>query len=206
MVVKYVLNRRRTLAKEDEMVGRPKGFRHPSLLKVGIILFLLVVFNGCSSTREKPDRKEGYEKIPFSEIHRSPERYQGRVVRLGGVIVDVVNKEEGSALEILEKPLNWRGRPKPGDEYGGRFMVVFEKFLDKEIYRPNRPITVVGEVIGKKTALIGEMEYDYPLLSGRQIHLWEEKGSWDRARIHFGIGASGGSGGTGVGGGVGISF
>jgi outer membrane lipoprotein len=206
MAGKYAMNKRRTLVKEDEMAGRLKNFRHSPLLTVGIILLLLFVFNGCSSTQESPDRKEGYEKIPFSEIHRSPERYRGRVVRLGGVIVDVVNREEGSSLEILEKPLNWQGRPKPGDDSSGRFMAVFGKFLDKEIYRPNRPITVVGEIIGTKTAPIGEMEYDYPLLSGREIKLWEEQGFWDRTRVHFGIGASGGSGGTGVGGGVGISF
>ena len=188
------------------MARRLKGFWHPSLLMVGIILLLLVMFNGCSSTQKRPDRKEGYEKIPFSEILRSPEQYRGRVVKLGGVILDVENREEGSTLEILEKPLSWQGRPKPGDDSGGRFMAVFDTFLDKEIYRPDRPITIVGEIVGAKTAPIGEIEYDYPLLSGREIRLWEEKGSWDRARIHFGIGASGGSGGTGVGGGVGISF
>jgi outer membrane lipoprotein len=206
MTGKYAINKRRNLAKEDKMAGRLKVFRHLSPLTVGIILSLLVVLNGCSSTRERSDRKEGYEKIPFSEILRSPEQYRGRVVRLGGVIVDVENREEGSALEILEKPLNWRGRPAPGDVSGGRFMAVFGKFLDKEIYRPNRPITVVGEIIGAETAPIGEMEYDYPLLSGREIHLWEEKSFWDRTRLHFGIGASGGSGGTGGWGGVGIFF
>jgi len=191
---------------EDEMARRLKNSWPLSLVTAGIILLLLVVLNGCSSTQKRPDRKEGYEKIPFSEIHRSPEQYRGRSVRLGGVIVDVVNKEEGSTIEILEKPLNWRGRPKPGDESGGRFIAIFGGFLDEEIYRSNRPVTVVGEITGVKTAPIGEMVYNYPLLSGREIRLWEEKGYWDRARMHIGIGASGGSGGTGVGGGVGISF
>lgn len=168
-------------------------------------LSLLFMLGGCSTTQERPNRQESYEKIPFSEILRSPERYRGKVVRLGGVILDVGNKEEGGILEILEQPLNWRGRPKLGDQSGGRFMVVLREFLDEEIYRSKRPVTVVGEIVGMKEAPMGETTYSYPLLSGREIRLWEEEAYWG-PRIHFGIGGSGGSGGTSVGGGVGISF
>jgi outer membrane lipoprotein len=191
---------------EDEMEKWLKGSRAFYVITMGAILSLLFMLGGCSTTQERPNQQESYEKIPFSEILRSPERYRGKVVRLGGVILDVGNKEEGGILEILEQPLSWRGRPKPGDQSGGRFMVVLEEFLDEEIYRSKRPITVVGEIVGTKEAPMGEATYCYPLLSGREIRLWEEGAYWDRPRIHFGIGASGGSGGTSVGGGVGISF
>ena len=194
------------LAMEDGIVKWLKGSLAFYVITIGTILSLLFMLGGCSSTQERPNQHESYEKIPFSEVLRSPERYRGKVVRLGGVILDVVNKEEGSILEILEQPLNWRGRPKPGDQSGGRFMVVLREFLDAEIYRSKRPVTIVGEIVGTKEAPIGETTYSYPLLSGREIHLWEEKEYWERTRIHFGIGASGGSGGTSVGGGVGISF
>lgn len=177
-----------------------------SLLTVAAILALFSMLAGCSSTQKRPNRAGPYEKIPFPEILRSPEQYRGKVVKLGGLILDVVNKEEGSTLEILEQPLTWRGRPKIGDVSGGRFIVVFQEFLDREVYRTDKPLTVVGEIVGTKKGLIGEAVYNYPLLSGREIHLWEERGNRDRPRIHIGIGAGGGSGGTGVGGGVGISF
>ncbi len=183
-----------------------KGSRAPYLITMGAILSLLFMLGGCSSTQKRPNQHETYEKISFSEILRSPERYRGRVVRLGGVILDVVNKEEGGILEVLEQPLNWRGRPKLGDQSGGRFIVALGEFLDEEIYRSKRPVTVIGEIVGTKEAPIGETTYSYPLLSGREIRLWEEEAYWDRPRIHFGIGGSGGSGGTSVGGGVGISF
>ena len=184
---------------EGEMAKRLKGSWPLSLIVVQAILSLSFMLDGCALTPKSPNRRESYEKIPFSEILRSPEQYRGKVVRLGGVIVDVVHKEEGSTLEILEKPLNWRGRPKPGDESGGRFMAVFGKFLDKAIYRSNRPLTIIGEIIGMKTAPIGEMVYNYPLLSGREIHLWEEKGYFGRTRMHIGIGVSGGDVRVGVG-------
>lgn len=179
-----------------------KVLRSPYPLAVATILSLFFTLDGCSSTPKSPNRREAYEKIAFSEILRSPEHYRGRVVRLGGVILDVVNKEDGGTLEILEQPLTWRGRPQLGDISGGRFMVVFGEFLDKEIYRKDRPVTIVGEIVGMKTAPIGETVYNYPLLSGREIRLWEEKGYSVRPRFHIGIGGGGGH----VGGGVGISF
>jgi outer membrane lipoprotein len=151
-------------------------------------------------------KQEAYEKIPFPEIAKSPDSYKGKVVRLGGVIIKTENREEDTVFEILEKPLNWRGRPKPGDYSGGRFMVVFEKFLDEAIYHPNRPITVVGEVVGTKRASIGEKTYDYPLLSGREIRLWEEGGYMGGPRMHIGIGIGGGSGGSHGTVGIGTTF
>ena len=194
------------MVKEDEMAKRLRSSWPLSLIAVQAFLFLFFMVVGCRSTQERPDRQESYEKISFSEILRSPEQYRGKVVRLGGVILDVVNKEEGSTLEILEQPLNWRGRPKPDDDSGGRFIAVFGEFLDKEIYRMDRQVTIIGEITGMKTAPIGEGTYNYPLLSGREIRLWKDEGFFDRTHFHIGIGVSGGSGGTDVGVGVGTSF
>ncbi len=171
-----------------------------------VALFLPLILSACSTTKKQTTKQEAYEKIPFSEIARSPDGYRGRVVKLGGVIIATENREDATTLEILEKPLNWKGRPKPGDESGGRFIVVFEKFLDEAIYRPNRPVTVVGEVMGMRAGTVGERAYNYPLLSGKDIRLWEERGHFDKPRMHIGIGVSGGSGGTSGAVGIGTSF
>jgi len=191
---------------EDEMAKKFKSSWPLFLIAVQATLLLFFILDGCTSTPKSPNRQESYEKISFSEILKSPEQYQGKVVRLGGVILDLVNTEEGSTLEILEKPLTWRGRPKPDDDSGGRFIAVFGEFLDKAIYRMDRQVTIIGEITGMKTAPIGEATYNYPLLSGREIRLWKDKGYFDRTRLHIGIGVSGGSGGTDVGVGVGRSF
>jgi len=188
------------------MAKRFKSYWPLSLIMVQTTLFLFFMLDSCTSIQKRPNRQESYENISFSEILRSPEQYRGKVVRLGGGILDMENKAEGSTLEILEKPLNWRGRPKPGDDSGGRFIAVFGEFLDKEIYRKDRQVTIIGEITGMKTAPIEEMMYNYPLLSGREIRLWEDKGYFDRIRLHIGIGVSGGNGGTDVGVGVGTSF
>jgi len=160
---------------------------------------MLIVLAGCSTTQKTTKAQVSYEKIPFSQILASPDTYKGRTVRLGGVIIGTENREEETILEILEKPLSRQGRPKSGDVSGGRFMVVFGGFLDEAIYRPDRNVTIIGEIIGIKTAAIGELDYHYPLLSGRDIRLWEDRGNFDRPRMHIGIGVGGRSGGVGVG-------
>jgi outer membrane lipoprotein len=171
----------------------------PLLLGLLVLLCASMLIHGCATTGEKTDTEPTYESIPFPDILASPETYQGRVVRLGGVIVTTENREEETVLEILEKPLGRGGRPKSGDTSGGRFLVVFDQFLDSAVYRPNRPVTIVGEVVGKKAAPIGQMTYQYPLLAGRDVRLWKERGTFDRPRLHLGIGIGGGSGGVGLG-------
>jgi outer membrane lipoprotein len=146
------------------MKKRPKDRWLLPLVAVQFFLALLFVFYGCSTTQDRSNHEESYEKVPFSEIIRAPEQYRGKVVRLGGVIIDVVNEEKGSTIEIVEQPLNWRGRPKVGDVPGGRFLAVSEKFLDKAIYQPKREVTVVGEIVDKKIGQIGEATYTYPVL------------------------------------------
>jgi outer membrane lipoprotein len=186
-----------TIREKDGAFARKQGRG----LSVGllVLLFVSTLIHACATTGEKPSTLPTYEKIPFSQILAAPESYQGRVIRLGGVIITTENHEEETVLEILEKPLGRNGRPKSGDTSGGRFRVVFDRFLDSAVYRPNRPVTIVGEVVGKETAPIGETTYQYPLLSGRDVRLWEERGTFDTPRLHIGIGIGGSSGGVGVG-------
>ncbi len=177
----------------------PKSYPHLFLAAGVVSSVLLLTFFGCATTKREPEAEVAYEEIPFSEILKSPDTYKGRIVRLGGLIVTTENREKETVLEVLEKPLSRRGRPKGEKVSEGRFMVVFEEFLDQAIYRPNRAVTVVGEIVGVKTGTIGEASYPYPLLSGRNIHLWEESGYFYGPRMHIGIGIGGGSSRVGVG-------
>ncbi|MBW2057033.1 MAG: Slp family lipoprotein [Deltaproteobacteria bacterium] len=171
-----------------------------------LLFFFFLLFSSCTTVEKRPDAKAAYEKIPFSEIFASPQRYRGRTVRLGGVIIETTNTEEETTIEILQKPLNRRGRPKAVDETGGRFIVVFRRFLDKAVYRPDRPVTVVGEIIGSRTGLIGETTYHYPLLLGKEIHPWKGTGYSAWPFMHIGIGIGTGGGGTSGAIGIGTSF
>lgn len=179
--------------------------RNLSFVKV-VSIALALVFSGCAATGKQTGKESTPERISFPEVLASPETYTGRTVKLGGVIIATENRENETVLEILEKPLDWQGRPRAGDTSGGRFMVVFERFLDGAIYRPDRRVTIVGEVIGTKTAPIGEVTYGYPLLSGKEVRLWQERRYDVYPRTGIGIGIGTGGSGTRIGVGVGTSF
>lgn len=189
------------------MSERFKGSRLFFLIALYSILGgLFFIPGGCTTTKERPEGEKGYDKVAFSEILRSPEQYRGKVVRLGGIILDTLNEEKGSTLEILEQPLSWRGRPKVGDVPGGRFLVISEQFLDKAIYQPDREVTIVGEIIGSKAGQVGEATYTYPVLSLRDIRLWKYRSYSRPGGVHIGVGVGGSGGGVGGGVSVGTTF
>ncbi len=152
-----------------------------------IIAFLFVVFGAVSCAppfpREVLDKVD--RSISFHDLRENPEKYKGRWIMAGGVIIDVKNIKEGSFLEVLQRPLDSRGRPLRTDATEGRFLVFSEPFLDPAAYQRGRAISVVAEAAGKKVLPLGDIEYPYPLLNARAIHLWEP---YTGPAFHFGIG------------------
>ena len=67
----------------------------------------------------------------------------------------------------------------------GRFLVIYNGYLDTANYAPGRLITVAGEVIGGKSGTLEEMPYRYPYIKGREVHLVDRSSSLP---ISFGIG------------------
>jgi outer membrane lipoprotein len=92
----------------------------------------------------------------------------------GEIIETAIQKEGGALIETYQRPLNFRGEPDENAASEGRFLIRVENYLDPYIYRRGRRITVAGEVLGERIKPVGEMDYRYPLLAARQIHLWEE--------------------------------
>jgi len=139
-------------------------------------LFLAIALTaGCSSPISKSVRTEIDPKISFQQLRDQPASYEGRTVLLGGEIIRTHNKPEGTTIEILQKELDRRGRPKGKDETGGRFRVFASGFLDPVVYCPGRRVTIAGAVAGCQVEKVGEVDYAYPLLGAREIHLWQDR-------------------------------
>lgn len=154
------------------------------------ILFILVAClsaGGCAPTfpREVTDRVD--RRVSFKELRGNPEKFKGTWVMLAGVIVSSWNAKEGTFIEVLQHPMDSDGRPLDTDETEGRFLIQSEEFLDSAVYHPGRVITVVGEVAGRKTMLIDETDYQYPLLVAKALHLWKPSTG---PQFFFGIGVS----------------
>ena len=152
------------------MSAMMKKYLRPLLLSS--ILFLIP---GCVYVISKDVRREVTRDLSLKEVIKNPDAYKGKVVLWGGVIIESKNLKEGTQVVVLEKDLNSWGRPKESDESQGRFIVFQSGYLDTSIYRRDREITVAGEITGKKVLPIDEIEYTYPVLSPREIHLWSEE-------------------------------
>lgn len=140
-----------------------------------ITLGLLLIASGCAPIISKEIRKNVSDELTFKEIIKNPDAYKGKIVLLSGVISGSKNTKEGTLIEILQKPADMEGRPKDVDESDGRFLALYDGYLDTAIYNRGREALVAGEVKGKRTLPLDEIEYHYPLIMIREIHLFRPK-------------------------------
>lgn len=147
---------------------------HPGLLLMftGYVFFSLT---GCAPVISKEVRGMVSEELTLGEVAKNPEAYRGATVLWSGLIISAINLQDGTMIEVLQKPADFRGKPKDVDYSEGRFLVIDPSYLDVAIYTQGRMVTVAGEVQGKKIQDLGEMKYAYPLISGKEIYLWPEE-------------------------------
>jgi outer membrane lipoprotein len=131
---------------------------------LGILLTALVCA-GCAVTPE-PLRGD------FAAVHpNDPAVATGQVVRWGGVIKSVKPGEGQTCVEVIGHALDRGARPV-ADGYSGRFIACKPGFLDPEVYRPGREVTVTGVVEGYTQDRVGDFEYVYPRVAVQAEHLW----------------------------------
>ena len=112
--------------------------------------------------------------ITFEALKENPAAHEGQTVLLAGIIVKATNNPTGATLEIYQTQMDWEDRPVNKDASKGRFLVQTTDFLDPEIYSKQREVTVAGTVLGVKRMKLDEMEYPYPVIEAKAIHLWEK--------------------------------
>jgi outer membrane lipoprotein len=154
-------------------------------MKRFFLLLVVMSLFGCAHVVSEELREKAYGEPPEPVLFRDPDVFKGRIVILGGVIVSSMNTEEGTCIEVLQKPLDYRGRPEDTDVSFGRFLILYEGYLDTAVYSQGREVTVAGEVMGKKVQPLGEIQYPYPLIKSKELHLLEPSYGFP---IMFGIG------------------
>jgi outer membrane lipoprotein len=137
-----------------------------------IVGYALLAFSGCAPIISKQLRKQVAKELTLQVVLKNPDAYKGKTVLWSGVIISSVNLTEGTILEVLQKPADMQRKPKDVDESEGRFLALYPGYLDVAIYNGGRKVTVAGEVQGKRIQPLGEIDYTYPLISAKEIHLW----------------------------------
>jgi len=159
-------------------------------------LFLILAFIpgllgwwGCSSPLSQQGLDAVDTQVPFARVAENPSLYQGATLLVGGEILSVRNLPAGTRLVVLQQPLDASHWPRTTGSSEGRFIVVSPRFLDPEIFRPGRQVTVVGTLVETETALIDERNYLYPVLREREIHPRPtERDYWLPPNVQIGIG------------------
>jgi outer membrane lipoprotein len=140
-----------------------------------VIMMAVVWLSGCAHVISTDIIEQVNTDIEFTSLLKAPQDYQGQMVLLGGIIVNTVNRADGTLLEVYQTRMDsTTGKPIDVDESQGRFLALYEGFLDGAIYRKGRKVTIAGIVTGERVMKIGQVDYHYPYLVIKEIYLWKE--------------------------------
>jgi outer membrane lipoprotein len=127
------------------------------------LITLLAALTGCAPMSQDI-RRQADESPPFGEIQKNPDKYMGTVVIWGGVIIETTNLKESTAIKVMQTALDIQQRPTNLDSSEGRFIILVGRFLDPDIFKKGRQVTVP----------IGEIQYIYPVVQAKELKLWEQ--------------------------------
>lgn len=138
-----------------------------------LLMAAVLIISGCASSIVPPALQDQVvQGLDLAKVKADQNAYKEQVVLWGGRIVKTINKKRGTLIEVLQLPLDSDERPKEVNQSQGRFIVSMKGFLDPEIYKAGKEVTVVGRVAGVQSLPIGEISYTYVLLRGEEVYLW----------------------------------
>ncbi len=149
-----------------------------------LILFSLLLI-GCTPAIPQEYLTRIDRSATYPVVKSNVKKYIGTTIAWGGYIHETRNTPEGTYIEIIESPLDFRDRPENLDQTTGRFLVLFPGYAEAVHYAPGKAITVVGEVRGVKELELGEILYAYPVILRRHDRLWKPR---TRPDVHLGVG------------------
>jgi outer membrane lipoprotein len=135
-------------------------------------LFAVASLIMISCSPISPQLQKEALKVPFKQIMENPSRYQGELVLLGGYVIKTQVQANETRLVVLQAPLGFKDRPQSSDKSQGRFLVIYDGFLDPQVYQKNRAVTVAGTVLGKTTEKVDACPYSCLTIKSREIYLW----------------------------------
>ena len=131
-----------------------------------------MTLTGCVTYPIAKNLQKQAQPLTLSQVVENPDANQGKLVIWGGKIIQTVNDVNSSAIYVLALPLDRSGQPVLYANTAGRFIASSKGFLDPEVYKNGRLVTVAGTVAGLESGAVQKANYTYPVLDIKQIHLW----------------------------------
>lgn len=133
--------------------GYRRGSTYPGLVAAALLGGLVACGGGTIPSQYLKKAEPG---ITLTKLAKDPKAYRGKVVILGGVIVDEKPGDNRVWLHVKNRPLDEDYVPhipvtKEGPEAGYYWVMVMRHDLPKDYHKWSR-ITVVGRLTGGKVA------------------------------------------------------
>ncbi|MCP4334670.1 MAG: Slp/YeaY family lipoprotein [Gammaproteobacteria bacterium] len=142
-------------------------------MKCTAFLLLLAVCAGCASKPSSISLVE-VDDVTLAQARAGTDAYLGSTVRWGGIVTEVENKADHTWIFLVGRALKDSERPISDGHSDGRFIASFNGFIDPLVYKPGRPLTVVGSIERSTVRVIGEYDYSFPVVAVRDSHLWAD--------------------------------
>jgi outer membrane lipoprotein len=157
------------------------------VLLTSLLIAQAIAFAACAESAHQTGQA-GYERlvpadlrqqidrsVAYPELKADPEKYDGRVVMLGGIVLSAKRRQDQTEIEVLDIPLAGGVVPVADRTRSkGRFLAVKKEFLDPATIRVGAPITVIGQVKGTAVRSLDDTTYKYPVLEILQLTDWEK--------------------------------
>jgi outer membrane lipoprotein len=140
--------------------------------RLAFLISIVLSFQGCTYAISPELAGQADKTISFEALERNPDSYQGKLVILGGIITQTTPAKQGTLIEVVQKPLDYWGKPARTAATGGKFIVYSPAYVDPLVYAPEREITVAAEVEGTRSKALGDIESAYPVVRSKELKLW----------------------------------
>jgi starvation-inducible outer membrane lipoprotein len=146
---------------------------HRYLRDSGSWVFVIALVFGTVSCSSIPRRYlwNAEKGVSLTELQQHPERYLGKTVILGGVIVHEEKKDGRLWLRVHNRPLDENQRPHlaadPDGPEGGYYWVALEAEKIPQHYHDWGRVTVVGQVVATRPGVKSD-----PVLAAVYLRGW----------------------------------
>ncbi len=134
-------------------------------------VLILTLSSGCAVISD-PISDAAIPQLPFGELVRKAGAYQNQTVVVGGYVVSVENIDLQSQLLAVQAPLGVGQKPQSKDLSQGRLLLIYDGFIDPEVYTKDRQITVGGKILDSSATEKTELPFPYLKVQIEEIHLW----------------------------------